>query len=342
MPRFASMIAAPPAKEAIDLTNRVRITVQTANWRRVRGRKVLAVICDEIATWWSDETNANPDHEISNALRASMLGVKGALLLCTASPYARKGTMWDAFTTHYAADGDPVLFWKAPTWEMYPGVDREFLDLERERDPVVFAAEYGAEFRHDLDGFIAREVVDAIVVKGRVGIPPQPGVRHVAFVDTSGGSGKDSLTIAIARADGTKAQLCRVTEWKAPYSPVDKAVEVAAMAREYEVSKVVGDNFSGGVWADLVRKQGTTYEATKRTRSDIYSEFLPLANSDLVELLDHDRTIKQLLALERRTSAAGQDSIDHPKHGHGDAIERTPRCPSPRSPSRMQASTARS
>ena len=114
------------------------------------------------------------------------------------------------------------------------------------------------------------------------------------------------------------------------------------MAREYGVSKVVGDNFSGGVWADLVRKQGTTYQATKRTRSDIYSEFLPLANSGLVELLDHDRTIKQLLALERRTSAAGQDSIDHPKHGQGDAIERTPRCPSPRSPSRMQASTARS
>jgi len=54
--------------------------------------------------------------------------------------------------------------------------------------------------------------------------------------------------------------------------------------------------------------------------SDLYSEFLPLANSGLVELLDHDRTIKQLLALERRTSGAGQDSIDHPKHGHDDVI----------------------
>jgi len=74
------------------------------------------------------------------------------------------------------------------------------------------------------------------------------------------------------------------------------------------------------VIGDLVRKQGTTYEATKRTRSDLYSEFLPLANSGLVELLDHDRTVKQLLALERRTSAAGQDSIDYPKHGHDDVI----------------------
>ena len=55
--------------------------------------------------------------------------------------------------------------------------------------------------------------------------------------------------------------------------------------------------FPSESWADLVRKQGTTYAATKRTRSDIYSEFLPLANSGLVELLDHDRTIKQLLAL---------------------------------------------
>ena len=100
-------------------------------------------------------------------------------------------------------------------------------------------------------------VTAGMTVKGRVGIPPQPGVRHVAFVDTSGGSGQDSLTIAIARADGTKAQLCRVTEWKAPYSPVDQAAEVAAIAREYGVPKVVGDPFSGGVWADLVRKQGT-------------------------------------------------------------------------------------
>jgi len=37
-------------------------------------------------------------------------------------------------------------------------------------------------------------------------------------------------------------------------------------------------------------------------------------------LLAPYRTIKQLLALERRTSAAGQDSIDHPKHGHDDVI----------------------
>src|SRR6266852_5497942 len=83
--------------------------------------------------------------------------------------------------------------------------------------------------------------------------------------------------------------------------------------------------------ADLVRKQGTTYQATKRTRSDIYSEFLPLANSGLVELLDHDRTIKQLLALERRTSAAGKDSIDH----------WTPARPFFRSPSRLTRSPAR-
>jgi hypothetical protein len=34
-------------KESIDLTNGVQITVQTA-YRRIRGRKVLAAICDEI------------------------------------------------------------------------------------------------------------------------------------------------------------------------------------------------------------------------------------------------------------------------------------------------------
>ena len=48
-----------------------------------------------------------------------------------------------------------------------------------------------------------------------------------------------------------------------------------------------------------------------RTKSDIYREFLPLVTSGRLELLDDPRLIKQLLALERRVSRAGRDTIDH-------------------------------
>jgi hypothetical protein len=38
---------------------------------------------------------------------------------------------------------------------------------------------------------------------------------------------------------------------------------------------------------------------------------LPLLNSGRIELLDHQRLVAQLCGLERRTSRAGKDSIDH-------------------------------
>src|SRR3989475_12502567 len=49
-------------------------------------------------------------------------------------------------------------------------------------------------------------------------------------------------------------------------------------------------------------------------------DFLPLLNGRVVELLDHRRTINQLLALERTTSKLGKDSIGHPRGGWDDLI----------------------
>ena len=47
--------------------------------------------------------------------------------------------------------------------------------------------------------------------------------------------------------------------------------------------------------------------------------FAPLLlTSGRAELLDHERTTRQLLALERRTTRAGRDLIDHPPGGHDD------------------------
>jgi hypothetical protein len=41
-------------------------------------------------------------------------------------------------------------------------------------------------------------------------------------------------------------------------------------------------------------------------------------NSGRVELLDHPRVRAQFLALERRVTRSGNDSIDHPPGGHDD------------------------
>ena len=59
---------------------------------------------------------------------------------------------------------------------------------------------------------------------------------------------------------------------------------------------------------------------SKLTKSQIYLELVPLINSEQVELPNHKRLIAQLCGLERRTSRAGRDTIDHGPGGHDDLI----------------------
>ena len=63
------------------------------------------------------------------------------------------------------------------------------------------AAEYGAEFRRDIESLIAPEVIEAATVPHRGRLPPALGIRYHAFVDPAGGSGGDSFTVAIGQRD---------------------------------------------------------------------------------------------------------------------------------------------
>jgi hypothetical protein len=64
--------------------------------------------------------------------------------------------------------------------------------------------------------------------------------------------------------------------------------------------------------------QGVSYEVSEFSKSEIYQAFMPMINSRSVALLDHDRLERQLVALERRVSRGGKDSIDHQPGGHDD------------------------
>jgi hypothetical protein len=80
---------------------------------------------------------------------------------------------------------------------MNPTVDERIITDSYEADEVVAGAEYGAEFRGDVESLVAREAVAACVVAGRLELAPVPGVRFYDFVDLAGG-GPDSMTFAIA------------------------------------------------------------------------------------------------------------------------------------------------
>ena len=100
------------------LDNRVTIEVATADFRLVRGRTVIAALCDEVA-FWRDDMSVNPDREIVAALRPAMATVPGALLIGLSTPYRRTGVLFEAHRDHFGKAGD-VLVVQAGTRAMNP------------------------------------------------------------------------------------------------------------------------------------------------------------------------------------------------------------------------------
>jgi hypothetical protein len=172
-----------------------------------------------------------------------MSTIPDAMLLCASSPYARRGALWESYRRNYGKSDSPVVVWKAATRTMNPSVPQSVIDAAIETDPSSAAAEYGAEFRTDVETFISREVVNAAVILGRHELPRIDGVAPLAFCDPSGGS-SDSMTLAIAHMEGERVVLDLVRERKPPFSPDDVAREFADTLKLYGVSTVCGDRRS--------------------------------------------------------------------------------------------------
>jgi hypothetical protein len=303
--------------EEIDLNNGITIEIQTASFRSVRGYTLIAALCDEIAFWRSDES-ANPDTEILAALRPAMSTIPGAMLLCASSPYAKRGALWETYRRHYGKPG-PVLVWQADTRTMNPTVSERVIAEAYERDPASAAAEYGAQFRGDVETFLSRELVDAAVESGVIARPPLPDLRYTAFADPSGGAG-DSFTVAISHCEADIAVLDALYERKPPFNPSAVVAEIADLSRQYRCGTIYGDRYAASWVTEAFAKEGLTYCHAQRDRSAIYGDALPLFTSGRVRLLDNQRLVNQLISLERRTSPAGRDRIDHGPgpHRHDD------------------------
>jgi hypothetical protein len=305
--------------EGITLANRVCIEIHTASFRAVRGYTIVAALLDELAFWPTAEDAAEPDIEVLNAIKPGMASIPGSMLLCASSPYARRGSLWDAHRKHFGKDGDPVLVWQADTRSMNPTVRQSVIDAAVEADPARAQAEYYATFRADVEAFVSREIVNAVVSVGTYERAPLSTFSYQAFLDFSGGSGSDSMTLAIGHKDDTTVVIDALREVRPPFSPEFAISTFAHLLKSYRIYSVEGDAFGGEFAREPLRKHNVSYSVCKKPKSQLYVEhLLPWLNSGRVDLLDHPRSIAQICALECHTARAGKDRIDHPPGGHDD------------------------
>ncbi len=304
-------------QDTISLSNGVDLEIRAASFRGLRGMTAVAVIADE-ASFWFNEESSNPDVEILNAVRPALATTNGPLIVIS-SPYAKRGVVYEAYREHFGASGDPrILVAKGASRDFNPSLPQSVVDRALARDRAWASAEYLGEFRADLELFISRETVEALVDRGVVVRPALPNLKYSAFADPSGGGGGDAFTVGVAHRepDGT-AVLDFIAERNPPFNAAQTVAEFAKVLREYRCATVTGDRFAGSIVAQSFAEHGITYFFSTRDRSQIYVDALPLMTSGKVRLLDNKKLVTQIASLERRTGT-GRDRIDHADHQHDD------------------------
>jgi hypothetical protein len=155
-----------------------------------------------------------------------------------------------------------------------------------ERDAAVNAAEYLSEWRSDLEAFVSREVVRSCVDAAVYERLPVANASYDAFIDPAGGSGTDSMTLAIShREQSGMMMLDALREWRPPFNPTDVINEAAQLLKCFGVCRV----------DRLLRKQRVEIaggalcdEDGRRTlRAEMFIKQFPSSRGDPLPLLPY-------------------------------------------------------
>jgi hypothetical protein len=316
-PMLARMVKKMTA-DSVELTNRIVIDVMTSDQRRIRGRTMIAAVLDEVGHWRAEAT-ANADDSIYEALSPSLSTMGGGMIIGISSPHMRRGLLYRKITEHWAKNGDPVLVARAPTWKLHPALSRdsEVIEAAYKRNPSWADAEYGANWRNDLEGYVNLEVVRSVIDKGVYERRPERRHRYFAFCDPSGGV-NDSMTLAIGHREGSTIIVDCIREVCAPFDPESVTAEFSDLLRSYRVKRLTSDRFSGEWTRSAFRKNGISVVHSEQSAAQLYLDFLPQLNSGEVSLLDNEKLVAQLTSLERSPRRGAHDSITHPKDMHDD------------------------
>ena len=305
-------------REGFDLNGGISVRILAGDWRTVRGFTLVAAVVDEAAFFGLDaEAKVKSDTELMRAIKPA-LATTGGKLVAISTPYARKGWTWTQYKTQHGNDAGRTLVWNCPSRTMNPTLPQRVVDDALAEDRASARAEYLGQFREDVAEFLPRSLIDSLAVPGRGDLLPRAAERYFAFVDVSGGRGDDSV-LAIAHRDGRKKVVIDcLHRVRPPFSPAAAVGEMAATAKRYRVTKVIGDNYAAEYTAEAFKARGLRYERCMTPKSGLYLELLPRLCSGEVELPDNAALLDQLAGLERRTRSGGKDSIDHAPGAHDD------------------------
>ena len=281
-------------------------------------------MCDELAHWQVEEYYQDPDVEILGGARPGMTtmrteGDDWGMVIMTSSPSIRRGVLWSMYDKYYGKDDDDYLIAHGPTRAFNPLVPQAEIDRALKEDPYKNRAEYLAEFLDSLEKFVDRAAAEACIAHGVFERPWQYGYSYVAFIDPATGSGPDSFTLCIGHVEnGDTVVIDLLREWKPqpePFKMHEVIDEICTLCKSYYIHKIISDKTGKWLESHFVHRGSVLLECSAKPKHELYLTMLPYVNSQRIKLLDHQRSIDQLLNLERTRT-----QIDHPPRQNDDLI----------------------
>ena len=185
-------------------------------------------------------------------------------------------------------------------------------------DPEGNVSEWEAEFRTDISAFLSEADIGACVDHDRpLELPPRSDISYHAFVDPSGGR-HDAFAVAVGHKEGDRTVIDVLRGQPPPFDPKQVVSEYTALAKEYGVRGLVGDNYAAAWVETEFKAAGIKYVRSELPKGRLYIEGLPAFTRRTVALPDHPRLLRELRLLERRTHVGGKDTVDHGRVGSDD------------------------
>jgi phage terminase large subunit-like protein len=298
--------------DEIELRNGISIVCYPCSYVAVRGLSIVCAICDELAFWQHEETDANPEEEVLSALRPAMATFPTAKLIKISTPFRKEGILWREFRQRGELDH---LVWHLPSPEMNPTLLPSILEQERKYNEEKFRREFLAEFTDQINGWITLNVLEACIVRGRAELPRLEKATYVVAIDPAFRRDDFGLAVLHRNADGPVI-VDRVARWagkeNAPL-PFEWVCEnVARIIKEYGINAVWGDQYCAEVIKQYFHKLGIhfkEYTFGGHTHGELFGNLKHLLVQRKIELLDDPTLLRQLRALEERKEASGNIKI---------------------------------
>jgi hypothetical protein len=309
-------------KDEIKLDNGITIGCYASTYDGVRGRTIVAVICDEMAFWPHETTAADPEDEVIAALLPGMITVKNAKLVKISTPYVKQGLLFIDFQ-HRAELDFPV--WQISSQELNPTIRSSDLEKEKRRNEEHYRREYLAQFTDSISAWIDAEILDAAIARGRRELPRVRDAIHAAALDPATRHNDFALAIAHRSPDRT-ITVDRLATWtgtkKAPLQIKAVLVEIKSNLDDYNIVSAVGDQFCSDPISQDLLELGITYKISSfgaQTRAKIFTNLKHLLIQGKIQLPEHPELLRQLRNLREERTDRGQIDV-RPSHGMKDDL----------------------